>query len=63
LGILEDDGEPFHPPTRTVHDHTRDRVFKTHGIMVVEHFDASECFERPADVVRKFLTLLERTTS
>lgn len=60
-GILEVDGEPFHPPTRTVHDHTRDRVFKTHGVMVVEHFDASECFERPAEVVRKFLTLLERS--
>ena len=61
-GILEVDGEPFHPSRRTVHDHARDRVFKTHGIMVVEHFDASECFEKPADVVRKFLTLLGRTT-
>ncbi len=58
-GILEVDGEPFHPPTRTVHDHTRDRVFKTHGVLVVEHFDASECFENPDDVVAKFLALLE----
>ena len=24
-GILEVVGEPFHPPTRTVHDHERDR--------------------------------------
>ena len=23
-GILEVDGEPFHPPTRTLHDHERD---------------------------------------
>jgi hypothetical protein len=60
-GILEVDGEPFHPPTRTLHDHARDRVSKAHGVMVVEHFDASECFERPAEVVRKFLTLLERS--
>jgi hypothetical protein len=43
-----------------VHDHTRDRVLRSHGITVVEHFDASECFEKPADVVRKFLCLLER---
>jgi hypothetical protein len=61
-GILEVDGEPFHPPTRTVHDHTRDRVFKDQGIMVVEHFDASQCFEQPTEVVRKFLSLLERVT-
>jgi hypothetical protein len=61
VGILEVDGEPFHPPTRTVHDHARDRIFKTHGITVVEHFDASECFEQPAEVVRKFLALLERS--
>jgi hypothetical protein len=61
-GILEVDGEPFHPPTRTVHDHTRDRVFKTHGVRVVEHFDASECFENPAQVVRKFLALLEEAS-
>jgi hypothetical protein len=44
-GILEVDGEPFHPPSRTVQDHERDRLFKSHGIRVVEHFDASECFE------------------
>ena len=30
-GILEVDGEPFHPTTRTVHDHERDRLFKMHG--------------------------------
>jgi hypothetical protein len=57
-GILEVDGEPFHPPSRTVHDHTRDRLFKDHGIRVVEHFDAGECFERPDEVVARFLRLL-----
>jgi hypothetical protein len=57
-GILEVDGEPFHPPSRTVQDHERDRLFKGHGIRVVEHFDASRCFEQPDDVVRDFLRLL-----
>jgi hypothetical protein len=59
-GILEVDGEPFHPPSRTVHDHERDRLFRSHGIRVVEHFDASECFERPQEVVAKFLRLLRQ---
>ena len=57
-GILEVDGEPFHPPSRTVHDHTRDRLFKDHGIRVVEHFDADACFEQPDEVVMRFLKLL-----
>ncbi len=57
-GILEVDGEPFHPPSRTTADHERDRLFKAHGIVVIEHFDASECFETPDGVVRKFLEIL-----
>ena len=57
-GILEVDGEPFHPPSRTTQDHERDRLFKMHGILIIEHFDASECFENPEIVVRKFLNLL-----
>jgi hypothetical protein len=57
-GILEVDGEPFHPPSRTVQDHERDRLFRDHGIRVVEHFDASQCFEQPDDVVNRFLRLL-----
>jgi very-short-patch-repair endonuclease len=60
-GILEVDGEPFHPPSRTVQDHERDRLFKSHGIRVVEHFDASECFENAAKVVEKFLEILKRS--
>jgi very-short-patch-repair endonuclease len=58
VGILEVDGEPFHPPTRTVQDHERDRLFRDHGIRVVEHFDASQCFEAPDKVVERFLRLL-----
>jgi len=60
-GILEVDGEPSHPPTRTVEDHERDRLFRLHGVQVVEHFDAGECFENPDGVVRKFLYLLSHS--
>ena len=59
-GILEVDGEPFHPPSRTTQDHERDRLFREHGIVVVEHFDASECFEQSDAVVERFLRLLRR---
>lgn len=60
-GILEVDGEPFHPPSRTVADHERDRLFKAHGIRVVEHFDAAQCFEQSDTVVANFLALLARS--
>lgn len=59
-GILEVDGEPFHTPSRTVHDHERDRLFRAHGVKVVEHYDSSECFERPENVVSNFLKLLRQ---
>jgi len=59
-GILEVDGEPFHPPSRTVKDHERDRLFRTHGIRVVEHFDATKCFEDPDGVVQQFLDILKK---
>ena len=60
-GILEVDGEPFHPPSRTVQDHERDRLFRLHGIRIVEHFDASECFNNPDQVVAKFLEPLRKS--
>jgi hypothetical protein len=60
-GIIEVDGEPFHPPSRTVQDHTRDRLFKSHGIKVVEHYDATKCYNTPDDVVREFLEFLTRS--
>ena len=60
-GILEVDGEPFHPPSRTAEDHERDRLFRAHGVRVVEHFDASRCFEEPDAVVREFLAILARS--
>jgi hypothetical protein len=57
-GILEVDGEPYHPATRTVEDHERDRFFRLHGIPVVEHYDAAECFENADKVVQQFLFLV-----
>ena len=59
-GILEVDGEPFHPPSRTTQDHERDRLFRSYGIRVVEHYDASRCYEDPAGVVKEFLELMDR---
>ncbi len=59
--MLEVDGEPFHPPSRTVQDHERDRLFKQHGIRTVDHFDATECYEAPQAVVRKFLDILKQS--
>ena len=59
-GILEVDGELFHPVARTAEDHERDRLFLAHGIKLVQHFDAGECFENVEGVVKKFLYLLEQ---
>lgn len=59
FGILEVDGEPWHPASRTVHDHQRDRLFKVHGIRVVEHYDARRCSEQPDLVVQEFLEILK----
>ncbi|MCL5946546.1 MAG: hypothetical protein M1298_00780, partial [Chloroflexi bacterium] len=59
-GILEVDGEPFHPPSRTAYDHERDRLFRAHGIRVVEHFDAARCFQSPSEVVTEFLEILRK---
>jgi hypothetical protein len=61
LYVIGVNGEPFHPPTRTVEDHRRDRYFKEHGMPLVEHFDATECYNKPDDVVSRFLKLLENT--
>jgi hypothetical protein len=60
-GILEVDGEPSHPPTRTTEDHERDRLFRLSGVQVVEHYDAAECFENPDKVVQQFLYLLSQS--
>lgn len=37
------------------------RVFRLHGILVVEQFDANECYEHAPEVVEQFLTILSET--
>ena len=54
--------ELFHPPTRTVQGHERDRLFKQHGIRVVELYDAHQCYERADEVVQGFLELVRKQT-
>jgi very-short-patch-repair endonuclease len=62
-GLLEVDGEPFHPPSRVAWDHARDRLFRAHGIKVVEHFDATECYRDPDSVIVRFLEILRNASS
>jgi uncharacterized protein YjbI with pentapeptide repeats len=57
-GILEVDG-PFHTPDRRVKEQERERLFKMHGIRVVERFDAARCETQPDEVVKQFLSILE----
>lgn len=57
-GILEVDGEAYH--SSAAKDHERDRDFRTYGIRVVERFTASECYNNPEVVVRRFLALLRK---
>jgi len=58
-GILEVDGEPFHPPERTAQEHERDRLFRSQGVMV-ERFNATRCFNDAGRVVAEFLRILDR---
>ena len=60
-GILEVDGEPFHPAKRTAIEHRRDRWFKRYGVIHIEHFDAQECFNTPESVVDHFLEVLKNS--
>jgi hypothetical protein len=57
-GILEVDGPFTHPASRKVDDDERARLFKAHGIRLVEHFDAGNCLEDADGIVRRFLYLL-----
>ena len=59
-GILEVDGEPFHPASRAAEDHKRDGFFLDHCVWV-HRFDADECFKYPDNVVRRFLERLKRS--
>lgn len=57
-GILEVDGEPFHPAERSAIEHDRDRLFRRHGVVCVERFDAKGCYASPAKTVEDFRLLM-----
>jgi hypothetical protein len=56
-GILEVDG-PHHTPERRVEEQERERLFRFHGIRVVERYDSEKCKTQPFEVVKQFLQLL-----
>lgn len=58
-GILEVDDPHFH--SQAAKDHERDRLFKTYGIRIIEHFDYEDCLREPGSVVQKFLSILQQT--
>lgn len=58
-GILEVDG-PYHTPLRRVDEQQRERLFQHHRIRVIQRFDAKRCEEKPDEVVREFLQLIEK---
>jgi hypothetical protein len=57
-GVLEVNGEHFHPVA--ARDHDRARLFKEYGLSVVEFYDAQRCYQQPQEVVDSFLALLKR---
>jgi hypothetical protein len=57
-GVLEVHGELWHPPSTAAADHDRARLFKQHGIKVVEAYHATRCYEMPGDVVADFLRIV-----
>jgi hypothetical protein len=54
------DGAPFHPASRTARDHEPDRLYRSHGVRVVAHFDADACYTAPDRVVARFLATLDK---
>ncbi len=56
FGILEVDGRDYHQTAAD--DHERDRLFKRHGIRIIERFDATRCWNEPEQVVEEFLEIL-----
>lgn len=60
-GILEVDGEPFHPPERSAFEHDRNRLFGRHGVVCVERFDSKKCYSNPDKTVEEFLLLMVKS--
>ncbi len=59
-GILEVMGEQYHPSSTAMKDHDRARLFKDYGLMFVEFYDASKCYNEPEKVVDDFLKRLSK---
>ncbi len=57
-GILEIDGETYHPIAAK--DHERDRLFKAYGIRVIERYTANQCLNNPKGVIQEFLDILKK---
>ncbi len=58
-GLLEVDGEDWHPPERAALDHRRDRLFRRYGIHTVERYDARACLRHADSLVADFLELVQ----
>ncbi len=54
-GILEVMGEPYHPSSTAMQDHDRARLFKDYGLLYIEFYDATRCYNKPDEVVDDFL--------
>lgn len=56
-GILEVQGEPYHPATRADQDHARSRAFMQFGIPV-QFFSSERCYRDPEGVIREFIKIV-----
>lgn len=63
FGVLEIDGEPWHPPERRAEEQQRDRLWNRHGVKVVQHYDAKRAYAQPDGVVADFLGILARVAA
>jgi len=57
-GILEVQGDEFHPPETAAREHERGRWFQRYGIRLFQIYDAARCYSEPDEVVAEFLALL-----
>jgi hypothetical protein len=57
-GILEVDGEAFHPSA--AQDHDRDALFYHSGVKCIRHYSATRCYEDAPGVVEDFLIQLDK---
>ncbi len=62
-GILEVMGDDYHPASTAMKDHERARLFRDYGLVYIEFYDASRCYQKPAEVVDDFLNRLNQLKS